>query len=147
MNMRLVSSTGLLRKHRRVELTLRHRLDAQSLVWAIWIGRDAIHLNQKTDAPYRATRRPSTSLAEKQEGLLSSTDPWSQPEIEKLARELLWEPRELQKIIDGLKDKRQAIFQGPPGTGKTYVAKRIAEWCKAHGGDLPDRAVPPILFL
>ena len=51
-----------------------------------------------------------------------------------MAKKLLWEPRELQKIIDGLKDKRQAIFQGPPGTGKTYVAKSIAEWCKAHGG-------------
>ena len=41
----------------------------------------------------------------------------------------------MQKIVDGLKDKRQAIFQGPPGTGKTYVAKRIAEWCREHGGD------------
>ena len=41
----------------------------------------------------------------------------------------------MQKIVDGLKDKRQAIFQGPPGTGKTYVAKRVAEWCREHGGD------------
>ena len=52
-----------------------------------------------------------------------------------LAEDLLWQPTDLQKIIDGLKDKRQVIFQGPPGTGKTYVAKRIAEWCKQHGGD------------
>ena len=41
----------------------------------------------------------------------------------------------MQKIIAGLQDKRQAIFQGPPGTGKTYVAKRIAEHCREHGGD------------
>ena len=41
----------------------------------------------------------------------------------------------MQKIVDGLKDKRQVIFQGPPGTGKTFVAKRIAEWCRKHDGD------------
>ena len=62
-------------------------------------------------------------------------DPWSPADIEVLARELLWEGSGLQKIIDGLKDKGQAIFQGPPGTGKTYVAKRIAEWCRNRGGD------------
>ena len=62
-------------------------------------------------------------------------DPWAPLDIELLAEELLWEPNDLQKIVDGLKDKRQAIFQGPPGTGKTYVAKRIAEWCREHGGD------------
>ena len=80
-------------------LTLRHRLDAQSLVWAI-----------------SGPNGPPAS-------------------IEALAGDLLWETGELQKIVDGLKDKRQAIFQGPPGTGKTYVAKRIAEWCREHGGD------------
>ena len=62
-------------------------------------------------------------------------DPWSPADIEVLAKELLWEGSGLQKIIDGLKDKGQAIFQGPPGTGKTYVAKRIAEWCRTRGGD------------
>ena len=61
-------------------------------------------------------------------------DPWAPDKVAALAGELLWEPRELQKIVDGLMDKRQVIFQGPPGTGKTYAAKRIAEWCKEHGG-------------
>ena len=109
-------------------LTLRHRLDAQSLVWAIWKGRGEA-VDGDDDDPTLPTESP--------EGLLPSTDtdPWTPPKIEALAKKLLWEPRELQKIIDGLKDKRQAIFQGPPGTGKTYVAKSIAEWCKAHGGD------------
>ena len=92
-------------------LTLRHRLDAESVVWAIQDEQD-----------------------EGEEPPPIPEDPWSPPEIAKLAGELLWEPSELQKIVDGLKDKRQVIFQGPPGTGKTYVAKRIAEWCKAHGG-------------
>ena len=80
-------------------LTLRHRLEAQSVVWAI-----------------SGPNGPPAS-------------------IEALAGDLLWETGELLKIFDGLKDKRQAIFQGPPGTGKTYVAKRIAEWCREHGGD------------
>ena len=62
-------------------------------------------------------------------------DPWTAERVAKLAEELLWESADLRKIIDGLRDKRQVIFQGPPGTGKTYVAKRIAEWCKQHGGD------------
>ncbi len=113
-------------------LTLRHRLDAQSLVWVIWKGRgEAVDGND--DDP--------TLLTESLEGTLppspdpsTDTDPWTPPNIEALAKKLLWEPRELQKIINGLKDKRQAIFQGPPGTGKTYVAKSIAEWCQKHGG-------------
>ncbi len=87
-------------------LKLRHRLDAQSVVWGVLQGRNG----PQPDGP------------------------WSPASIESLAKELLWDPSHLQTIIDGLKDKRQAIFQGPPGTGKTYVAKRIAEHCKQHGG-------------
>ena len=64
-----------------------------------------------------------------------SSDPWAAEKVKELGAELLWEGDHLQKIIDGLRDKGQVIFQGPPGTGKTYVAKRIAEWCRDHGGD------------
>ena len=88
-------------------LTLRHRLDAQSLVWAIQDEGVETH----DDMPEIEDPPP---LA----------DPWTEPNIRVLAKELLWEPVALQKVIDGLKDKRQVIFQGPPGTGKTYVAKR-----------------------
>ena len=95
-------------------LELRHRLDAQSVVWGV-LQRPEV------DGP----PTPPTP----------SSDPWTQSNIEKLAKELLWEAGDLQKIIDGLKVKRQVIFQGPPGTGKTFVAKRIAEWCREHGGD------------
>ena len=94
-------------------LPLRHRLDAQSLVWGI--------------------RSPDIEKTDIQPEPIVS--PWPPADIEALAKELLWEGIGLQKIIDGLKDKRQAIFQGPPGTGKTYVAKRIAEWCRDRGGD------------
>ena len=92
-------------------LPLRHRLDAQSLIYGIC--------------------RPDPDPAPP----VPASDPWSPGDIEALAKELLWEGSGLRKIIDGLKDKRQAIFQGPPGTGKTYVAKRIAEWCRDRGGD------------
>ena len=91
-------------------LPLRHRLDAQSLVYGIFWPEP----EDPPDPP---------------------ADLWSPSDIEALAKELLWDNGGLQKIIDGLKDKRQVIFQGPPGTGKTYVAKRLAEWCKEHGGD------------
>ena len=90
-------------------LKLRHRLDAQSVVWGVL---------QNGNGP-----KPDC-------------DPWSPANIDSLAEELFWDDSHLlQKIIDGLQDKRQAIFQGPPGTGKTYVAKRIAQHCQEHGGD------------
>ena len=60
---------------------------------------------------------------------------WAVENIDKLAKELLWESADLQNIVDGLKDKGQVIFQGPPGTGKTFVAKRIGELAKEHSGD------------
>ena len=103
-------------------LTLRHRLDAQSLVWGILRSRGEGSLELQDQQVF-------------EDSLVSPADLWSPPDIELLANELLWDHGGLQKIIDGLKDKRQVIFQGPPGTGKTYVAKRIAEWCQEHGGE------------
>ncbi len=98
-------------------LMINNRLEAQSLVWAIRKSYDG-------DLPNRERETPPVL-----------GDPWSNQKVAELAEDLLWEPSDLIKIIDGLKDKRQVIFQGPPGTGKTYVAKRIAELCKKHGGD------------
>ena len=60
--------------------------------------------------------------------------PWASSDTADVAEELLWEPAQLQGIIDDLQEKHQVIFYGPPGTGKTYVAKRIAEQCKHNGG-------------
>ena len=99
-------------------LELRHRLDAQSVVWELAERWD--------DWESEGGEEPGPDPP--------PPDPWSPANIESLAKELLWETDALQKIIDGLQDKRQAIFQGPPGTGKTYVAKRIAENCRDHGG-------------
>ncbi len=99
-------------------LSMRHHLDAQSYVWGILkhtVDDDNGDEDPEPD-PY-------------------SIDPWAPDRVAALAGELMWPTGELQKIVDGLMDKRQVIFQGPPGTGKTYAAKRIAEWCKEHGGD------------
>lgn len=54
--------------------------------------------------------------------------------LEKLADELLWDVRHLERIERLLRDKRQVVFQGPPGTGKTYVARKLAE-CLAGSSD------------
>ena len=117
-------------------LRIQDRLDAQSLIWCVtkttlddkwpenWPKEDKDAL-----AAYRKDGVPPPPPPPPPE------DPWMPEKVAELAEELLWEPVHLQKIIDGLRDKRQVIFQGPPGTGKTYVAKRIAEWCKQHGGD------------
>lgn len=45
-----------------------------------------------------------------------------------LARELLYDEADLQKIAELFDDKRQVIFQGPPGTGKTYAARELARF-------------------
>ena len=76
---------------------LRHRLDAQSLVWQL--GKDL---------PVLGSPPPVRSL-------------------EKLAEDLLLDIEFLEEINTLIQDKRQVIFQGPPGTGKTYVAQAVAE--------------------
>ena len=96
------------------DLTLRHRLDAQSLVWAI-----------QDEEPVAPVAPAEDDHAK------TGTD----ISLEKLAEELMWEPDRLRMVIHGLEDKGQVIFQGPPGTGKTYVARRIAQWYREQGGD------------
>ena len=92
-------------------LPLRHRLDAQSLLWAI----------QDEEPVSTVTPVEDEETVTK---LLQSLD--------QLASELMWEPDRLRMVIHGLEDKGQVIFQGPPGTGKTYVARRIAQWYKSN---------------
>ena len=81
-------------------LKLRHRLDAQSLVWMI------------EDPP---PSPPPNGGIEKP------------PDLEILATELHLPVAFLEEIQILLKEKRQVVFQGPPGTGKTYVAQELAE--------------------
>ena len=100
-------------------VTVRHRLHAQQLVLTALENRIPITV---LDITHNGDKLPP------------DRDPWAREKVAGLAKQLMWEPDEVQKIVDGLMDKRQVIFQGPPGTGKTYAAKRIAEWCKDHGG-------------
>ena len=81
-------------------LTLRHRLDAQSMVWAIQQGR-----GEPTEE--EATRTES--------------------DLQTLADGLYLPVSFLEEIEALLDDKKQVIFQGPPGTGKTYVAQKLAK--------------------
>ena len=95
-------------------LPLRHRLEAQSLLWAI------------------QDEEPVSTVAPVEDDETTTKVPQS---LDELAEELMWEPERLRMVIHGLEDKGQVIFQGPPGTGKTYVARRIAQWYREQGGD------------
>ena len=87
-----------IREARTRDVPVRHRLDAQGLVWIV---------------PYheRGTNGEGT------------TPPVV---LDDLANELHLPVSFLENIDKLLDDKRQVIFQGPPGTGKTYVAQKLA---------------------
>lgn len=78
---------------------LRHRLDAQSVVWQL--------LGELPPLGVEPQPRPDCNLSG-------------------LAGKLLLGVALLEEIRSLLMDKRQIILQGPPGTGKTYVAQELA---------------------
>ena len=84
-------------------LQLRHRLDAQSVMWAILDDVETIIENGEGSHP----PRPG-------------------PDLQTVANDVYLPVEFLEEIDKLLKDKRQVIFQGPPGTGKTYVAQVLA---------------------
>ncbi len=92
-------------------IPVRHRLDAQSIVWQIQ-GMESENGEQEPPVP---------------EGEIVENPP---VDLATLAAQLfLTEPANfLEEIADLLEDKKQVIFQGPPGTGKTYVAQALAEF-------------------
>ena len=90
-------------------LTLRHRLDAQSVVWAIVRGRGE-DISSGDDQTSEEDDSPPT-----------------EPDLKALAEEVFLPVEFLREIDTLLKDKKQVIFQGPPGTGKTYVAQKMAK--------------------
>ena len=83
-------------------LTLRHRLDAQTIAYRTIV------------APPPPVAPPPDDPPEPTSGLSS------------LAAKLHLPVEFLQEIETLLKEKLQIIFQGPPGTGKTYVAQKLA---------------------
>ncbi len=91
-------------------LTLRHRLDAQSVVWALDQRRDGIVDPPESDKLDDEDIPPSPS-----------------PTLANLANNLNLDIKFLEEIETLLDDKKQVIFQGPPGTGKTFVARKLAK--------------------
>jgi len=82
-------------------IAIRHRLDAQSLVWLV--TGDYVDLPSE-DSPLK-----------------------SEPDLLKLSDDLLISLDYFKEWRALLEDKRQVIFQGPPGTGKTYIAQELAK--------------------
>ena len=85
-------------------LKLRHRLDAQSVVWAILKGRIDDLSEEAEDDPIQAKH-----------------------DLQDPATELHLPVEFLDEINTLLEEKKQVIFQGPPGTGKTYVAQALTK--------------------
>ena len=91
------------------DLELRHRLDAQSVVWAIREGRgddDDEYPIEENDEPINVQTH--------------------EIDLVSLADSVFLPVRFLREIEILLKEKQQVIFQGPPGTGKTFVAQKLA---------------------
>ena len=85
---------------------VRHRLDAQSLVWQV----------PYQEAEARGTEPPTED----------DDAPVEPVDLPTLADSLHLPITFLEEIEALLEDKKQVIFQGPPGTGKTYVAQALA---------------------
>ena len=85
------------------DIPVRHRLDAQSIVWGT--------LNFSSKEVGQEDHEDDSRLA---------------GTLEELAGELHLPVDFLQNIDTLLKEKKQVILQGPPGTGKTYVAQKLA---------------------
>ena len=84
-------------------LTLRHRLDAQSVLWAL-VGDHDPSPPPPTPAPLPI------------------------PDLQAIADSVFLPVGFLERTIRLLEDKKQVIFQGPPGTGKTFVAQSLADY-------------------
>ncbi len=91
------------------DLRVRHRLEAQSIVWGT--------LNLPEDGRDDDEEKPPCPAS-----------------LEELAQELSLPVDFLQNVAALIREKKQVIFQGPPGTGKTYVAQMLARYL-AGGGE------------
>ena len=90
------------------ELSLRHRLDAQTIAYRTIVASPG----EEDDPPETEDTLPIER---------------TKIDLPTLANELRLDAKFLQDIQTLLEDKKQVIFQGPPGTGKTYVAQKLAE--------------------
>jgi len=112
-------------------VSIRDRLDAQSLLW--WVaegdppgawGDD----ERQAFLEWRGDVVPTSNGEASVQARIAAVPP-------KLADELLLEQSWLQEIVDLLNEKRQVVFYGPPGTGKTFVGQALAKHVRESGGE------------
>ena len=101
-------------------LTLRHRLDAQSVVWALRDGAGGM-LYEEEEGDYPKEREVDDQ--EPREGE-ESPSPYDIGNI--ISDGCFLDRATLESMLQGLQAKRNMILQGPPGTGKTWLAKKLA---------------------
>ena len=92
-----------IREARSRGVPVRHRLDAQSLIWQL-------RYEDETGTEIEAVRAEQVGM-----------------NLDALTEEVHLPVDFLEEIEALLDDKKQVIFQGPPGTGKTFVAQALAE--------------------
>ena len=115
----------LLEQARSRGLALRHRLDAQSVVWLTYHSELWNIVNNKGGGPPVATPLPDLPPTRE----IITPQPWHAPPytIDNIVAEgCFLERSRLETILARLRDKKNVILQGPPGTGKTWLAKKLA---------------------
>ena len=115
-------------------LTLRHRLDAQSLVWAIAKGQDETLEDSYSESNGSDGHRPASDSHdgeshgyERDDHFFDDEADDYHPDFDFLAERSYLPTAFLESVWELLQDRKQIIFQGPPGTGKTYIAQELAE--------------------
>ena len=115
----------LLKQARVRGLALRHRLDAQSVVWLTCHSELWNIVNNKGGGPPVATPLPDLPPTRE----IITPQPWHAPPYtidDIVAEGCFLERSKLETMLARLRDKKNVILQGPPGTGKTWLAKKLA---------------------
>ena len=126
-------------------LELRHRLDAQSVVWAVERNQGEPPVDDHEGA---ASEERDPDLSSLEGTTHTSVPPVQETEIPYSLDDIIsdgcfLEFGRLQVMLDRLRSRRNLILQGPPGTGKTWLAKRLDY---ALIGSRSERRVRPFQF-
>ena len=129
----------------RRELELRHRLDAQSVVWQLGRSRDE---SPVTDSEEPDAEEHDTDLdfldVEMEAPPLPLPEPEAPYSLDHIIADGCFLTRDrLQDMLSRLQSRKNLILQGPPGTGKTWLARRLAY---ALLGSRSERRVRPLQF-
>lgn len=123
----------------------KNMIDVQALIWVAYnaskqkTGRLTQQAQVELDEPPTIYESMTTEvvIAEPEEAyrvpsidVLPINPPYPLTEIEQYG----FDSAELERWVNAIERKKQAIFYGPPGTGKTFAAQQIAQHLIA-GGD------------